>query len=113
VVVFAGASVDELFGVGRGADEARWLIQQMQSAGKLVAGIGVGVAVPAQHGVLKGKRASASQRLAQKYPYLNAQQSGINWDRLPGVAIDGKLVTSSGEEGAEFADAILRVVDGK
>lgn len=120
-VVFVGSNADEYIGNGRGADEAKWLIGEMRKADKTVAAIGVGQAVLAFHGALNNKKAAMSEALFKKYnPLRNPWMSGgfpprIKWDRQNTVT-DGKTVTGAGErerEGSEFADAILRAVEGK
>lgn len=112
-VVFTGANSEEYMFLGKGSVAAAKVIQRMQAAGKPVAAICVGQGVLLAHGVLKGKRAADCFPLRQKHPFLTNEKSGITWD-APGVTVDGQIVTASGgRESAQFADALLKVIDGK
>ncbi len=117
IVVFTGANTEE-YTTGSGADAAKAVIQKMQAADKTVAAICIGEAVLSYHGVLRGKKAAHSLHLMNRFPpfrnpELTGLKSGIIWEK-PGVVIDGKVITASGEREAErFADAILKVLDGK
>ncbi len=112
-VVFTGANSDEYMFLGKGSVAAAKVIQRMQNAGKPVAAICVGQGVLLAHGVLKGKRAADCFPLRQKHPFLTNDKSGITWD-APGVTVDGQIVTASGgRESVPFADALLKVIEGK
>jgi serine/threonine-protein kinase len=117
-VVFAGGAADEYIGTGAGAADAKWLIEQMQTAGKPVAAIGVGIAVPAYHGVLRDKRVAHSTGLWNRYsPFRNpwlGNASGIRWERSD-IVIDGRMITAMGDRDTkpdDFADAVLRAIEG-
>ena len=116
-VVFAGAGPDEYM-YGRGALAAGKVILRMQNAGKPVAAICLGQGVLAAHAVLKGKRAADCAPLRQKYPVVTNAASGIKWE-MPGVTTDksdsNKVVVtaSGGREAVQFADAILKAIEGK
>ena len=120
-VVFTGLNIDEYIGNGRGADEAKELIKRMRAADKPVAAICVGEGVLAFHGALWKKRAAFSEHLFKRfpptrYPDLTGFRSEIRWDKWDrsSVVIDGKIITASGPgEAVPFADAILKVIEGK
>ncbi len=113
-VVFCGENVSEYMFMGRGSFATAKVIQRMQTAGKPVAAICVGQGVLVAHDVLRGKKAAPSEHFFKKHPFLGGEKSGITWDKQPGVVVDGKIVTASGPPDATaFADAILKLVDGK
>ncbi|HEY1186500.1 MAG TPA: protein kinase [Gemmata sp.] len=112
-VLFCGERADEYMFSGRGSLAAAKVIQRMRDAGKPVGAICVGEGVLAAHGTLKGKRAAHSQVLFDKHPFLAWNRMRITWDK-PGVVVDDKIVTASGaREANQFADAVLKLIDGK
>ncbi len=112
-VVFCGENISEYIFQGRGSNAAARVIQRMQTAGKPVAAICMGQGVLVAHDVLRGKKAAPNKRLFDKHPFITGEKSGITWDE-PGVVVDGMIVTASGPPDAiPFADAILKLLDGK
>ncbi len=113
-VIFCGERAEEYMYGGRGAFAASQVIQKMQQAGKPVGAICVGQGVLVVRDQLRGKKAAPSEHFFKKHPFLGKEKSGIMWDNKPGVVVDGKIVTASGPpDAAEFADAILKLIEGK
>lgn len=112
-VLFCGERADEYMFNGRGSHAVGRVIQRMQDAGKPVGAIGVGQGALAAHGALRGKRAAHCRPLFEKYPFLAWNKMQITWEK-PGVVVDDKVVTASGpREAVPFADAVLKLIDGK
>ena len=111
-VLFCGERIDE-YVTGKGAFAASKVIQRMQVAGKPVGAIGVGQGVLVAHDVLRGKRAARCDPLCDKYPLLTGDKSGVTWDARGVTVAGGKIVTASGgRESVQFADAILKLIEG-
>jgi serine/threonine-protein kinase len=116
-VVFLGFNVEEYVG-GSARRAAGRAIEAMQAAGKPVASMSTGQAVLAAHGVLKGRKAALPPREFEAAKFREPlSDPAIKWQKRPVVVDDagGKpVVTAAGAlQAEEFAQAILRAIEGK
>jgi putative intracellular protease/amidase len=112
-VVFCGYRSDEYMFASKGSFAAGRVIERMRQDGKPVAAICVGQGVLITHGALRGRYAALCKPLQEKHPFITDSRSFIKWEDKP-VVVDGKIVTAAGPEHArEFADALVKLMDGK
>jgi serine/threonine protein kinase/putative intracellular protease/amidase len=112
-VAFCGYKCEEYVGLHPKGATAGRLIKTSLDEGKPVGAICVGVGVLAEHGALANRDAARPPQLEKDWPRLFGPLRRINWKR-EGVVADGKIVTAAGPEDAvPFADALLKLLNGK